>query len=65
MERSFSQMKMVKTRLRPRLHDMNLAGLMRIVTEGPQVSATDFSEILDILKENNWHILLYIVMFCF
>ena len=52
VERSFSQMKMVKTRLRSKLNDVNLARLMRIAIEGPQLSTTDFSNILDIFKEN-------------
>ena len=58
VEHSFSQMKMVKTRLRSRLNDVNLARLMRIAIEGPQLSTTDFSEIVDILKETNHCILL-------
>ena len=32
---------------------MNLARLMRIAIEGPQLSTTDFSEILEIFKETN------------
>ena len=64
VECSFSQMKMVKTRLRSRLSDVNLARLMRIAIEGPQLSATDFSEILDILKETNHCILLYYSSVC-
>ena len=58
VECSFSQMKMVKTRLRSRLNDVNLAGLMQTATEGPQLSTTDFYEILDIFKETNRCILL-------
>ena len=57
VERSFSQMKMVKTRLCSRLNDVNLARLI-IAIEGPQLSTTDFNEILDILKETNHRILL-------
>ena len=37
VERSFSQMKLVKTRLRSRINDRNLARLMRIATEGPEL----------------------------
>ena len=48
VERSFSHMKMVKTRLHYILNDVNLTQLMRIAVEGPQLSTTDFSEILDI-----------------
>ena len=39
VERSFSQMKFVKTRLRNRLSDINLARLMRIVIEGPDLTS--------------------------
>ena len=35
---SFSQMKLVKTRLRTRINDHNLARLMRIATEGPELA---------------------------
>ena len=58
VECSFSQMKIMKTRLRSRLNDVNLARLMQIAIEGPQLYTTDFNEILDILKETNHHILL-------
>ena len=58
LEHSFSQMKMVKTRLRSRLNDVNLARLMRIAIEGSQLSTTYFNEILDIFKETNHRILL-------
>ena len=51
VERSFSQMKLVKTRLRIRLNDSNLASLMRIAIEGPELLHVDFNEILDVFKE--------------
>ena len=35
---SFSQIKLVKTRLRTRINDHNLARLMRIATEGPELA---------------------------
>ena len=35
VECSFSQMKLVKIRLRSRINDRNFARLMRIATEGP------------------------------
>ncbi len=35
IERSFSQMKLIKTRLRSRLPDSNLEHLMKISIEGP------------------------------
>ena len=38
VERSFSQMKMIKTRLRNRLSDCNLSRLMKIAVEGPELS---------------------------
>ena len=41
VERSFSQMKFVKTRLRNRLSDINLARLMRILIEGPELTSVD------------------------
>ena len=44
VERSFRQMKMVKTRLCPQLNDVK--GLMKIAIEGTQLSTIDFSEIL-------------------
>ena len=47
-ERSFSQMKLVKTRLHCRLNDANLAQLMQIVVEGPQLFTNDFNGIVDI-----------------
>ena len=53
MERSFSQMKLIKTRLRSRISDHNLARLMRIAIEGPELSVVDFNEILDVFKEKN------------
>ena len=53
VERSFSQMKMVKTRLRNRLSDENLPRLMRIAIEGPELESVNFEDILDIFKESN------------
>ena len=41
VERSFSQMKFVKTRLRNRLSDINLARVMRIVIEGPELTSVN------------------------
>ena len=58
VERSFSEMKLVKTRLRNRLSDSNLSRLMRIAIEGPELSSIDFNEILDVYRENNRRILL-------
>ena len=56
VERSFSQMKLVKTRLRSRLSDNTLPKLMRIAIEGPELSAVDFNEILAVFKEKNHRI---------
>ena len=53
VERSFSQMKMIKTRLRNRLNDSNLTRLMRIAIEGPELNSVNFAEILDIFKQKN------------
>ena len=58
VERSFSQMKLVKTRLRNRVSDINLARLMRIAIEGPELTDIDFNEILEVFKEKNRRILL-------
>ena len=53
VERSFSDMKMIKTRLRNRLSDLNLCSLMRIAIEGPNLIDVHFEEILDVFKEKN------------
>ena len=58
VERLFSEMKLVKTRLRNRLSDSNLSRLMRIAIEGPELSSVDFNEILDVYMEHNRRILL-------
>ena len=58
VECSFSQMKLVKTRLRNRITDDNLARLMRIAIEGPELTVVDFDKILDIFKEKNRRIIL-------
>ena len=52
VHRSFSQMKL-KTRLRNQLADENLVYLMRIAIEGPDLSAVNFDEVLDIFKQKN------------
>ena len=56
VERSFSQMKLIKSRLRSCLSDTNLEHLMKIAIEGPHLSDIDFNEILDIFKQKNRHI---------
>ena len=44
VERSFSQMKLVKTRFRNRITDDNVARLMRIAIEGPELTVVDFDK---------------------
>ena len=58
VERSFSEMNLVKTRLRNRLSDSNLSRLMRIAIGGPKLSSVDFNGILDVYMEQNRRILL-------
>ena len=55
---NFGIMKLVKTRLRNRIMDDNLARLMRIAIEGAELTVVDFDNILDIFKEKNYRILL-------
>ena len=51
VERSFSDMKLIKTRLRSHLTEESLAHLMRITIEGPEkLSLTQLHEVLDIWK---------------
>ena len=50
VERSFSQMKMIKTRVRSRFADCSLSRLMRIAIEGPELQAVHFNDILNIHK---------------
>ena len=56
VKHTFSLMKLVKTRLRSRINDRNLARLMHIATEGPELVRVDFNEILDIFKAQNHRI---------
>ena len=58
VERSFSQMKLIITRLRSRLSDSNLEHLMKIRIKGPPLTDVDFNAILDIFKQKNRRILL-------
>ena len=53
VERSFSEMKMIKTRLRNRLSDCNLNNLMKIAVEGPQMENITSEEILNVFKRKN------------
>ena len=58
-------MKLVKTRLRSRINDRNLARLIRIATEGPELVHVDFNEILDIFKAQNHRIQLFSYFVCY
>ena len=58
VERSFSQMKLIKTSLRSGLSDSNLEYLMKISIEGPPLTDVDFNAILDIFKQKNRRFLL-------
>ena len=58
VERSFSHLKMIKTRLCSRLSDCSVAQLMKISIEGPEIDVEEFEEILEIFKEHNHRILL-------
>ena len=49
MERSFSHLKMIKTRLCSHLPDCSVAQLMRISIEGPVIDAVEFEKIMQIL----------------
>ncbi len=56
VKRSFSQLKLVKTRLRSQISDSNLTKLMRIAIEGLDLARVDFNEIVDVFKEKNHRI---------
>ena len=52
VERSFSQMKMIKTRLRNRLGEDNLSNLMKIAIESPEsLGDEDLEQIMDVWNE--------------
>ena len=48
--------KLVKTRLRRRISDSNLAKLMRIAIEAPDLTTVDLNVIIDVFKEKNHRI---------
>ena len=50
VEWSFSEMKLIKSRLCSRLSVSNLEHLMKIVIEGPELTDVEFDGILDIFK---------------
>ena len=58
VERSFSLLKMIKTRLRSLLSVCSVAQLMRISIEGPKINAVEFEKILEVFQEHNHRILL-------
>ena len=54
VERSFSQMKMIKTRLRNSLSDCSLSHLMRFAIEATEVlSESDLEEIVDVWQRKS------------
>ena len=59
VERYFSYMKLIKTRIHNSITNKNLGRLMRIAIEGPELSAVNFNEVLDdIFKKKNGRTLL-------
>ncbi len=58
VERSFSHMKPIKTRLRNRINEQNLIHTMRIAIEGPELPHVDFNEVLEIFKSKNRRMIL-------
>ena len=57
VERSFSQMKMIKTRPRNRLGEQNLVHLMRIAIEMPEKLLDDIIEsVVDIWNRKTRHV---------
>ena len=48
VERSFSHLKMIKTRLRHHISGCSVAQHMRISIEGPEVDAMEFQGLLEI-----------------
>ena len=51
VERSFSQMKTVKAKLRNRLFECNLSRPLKMAIEGQEPSGLPFQEILDVFNE--------------
>ena len=51
VQRSFSQMKQIKTRFSNRLLDQNLKYLMKIAIEGPELKDVNF--LIDMFKATN------------
>ena len=60
VERSFSQMKMIKTHLRNRLGEDNLSNLMKIAIESPESLADeDLEQIIDVWNEKLRRLIVY------
>ena len=54
VEKSFSQMKLIKTRLRSRLSDTSLSHLMKVAIESPdKLLDSDLEEIVDTWTRKN------------
>ena len=56
MERSFSYLKMIKTRLCSHQSDFNVAQLMNIWIEGTKIDAVEFEDIMEFFEEHNHRI---------
>ena len=54
VERSFSQMKLIKTRLRSSLNDKSLSHLMKIAIESPaEITDSHLEEVVDVWNRKN------------
>ena len=53
VEQSFSEMKLIRSRLRSHLSDSNLEHLMKVAIGGPELTDVHFDGILDIFKQKN------------
>ncbi len=51
VEKSSSYMTLIKTCIHNSITDQTLGRLMRIVIEGPELSAVNFDEVLEIFKQ--------------
>ena len=58
VERSFSHLKMIKTRLCSRLSDCSVAQIIRILTEGPELMQRNLRKYWRFFKEDNHRLLL-------
>ena len=62
VEKFVRQMKLIKTHLRNRIRDINLAELRKIEVEGRDLTPVDFQQVLDIFKgmKSAKHIIHYV-----